>query len=271
MTHRPPEVAPRIGRMLALAAAVPVLLVATGCGSSGSADASSQLTAGEWVLDHGASSLRGSRANPITIAFEGKGDGTVSGMAPCNSYRGTYRVSGASTIAITGVSASLRACDAATMNAEREYLAVLAKVTTIATADQQRLALTGSGGARLTYSALEVQAALTGTWSVTSISRDDAIRGVSPGLDAAITFDQDGALSTSSACGERAGTWSVDGDALRVSGISDGGGTCAPGSDRARDDDAIARALADAATVAIAPGNLTLLSAEGLILLTATR
>ena len=244
-------------------------LVGAGCGSSDTGDLMSQVTTGEWVLDTGASSAAVRRAEATTIRFAN--DGTVSGTAPCNSYAGTFALSGSSAISITGLSQTQRSCGARTDAAERAYLDALGAVTTIAPPSAGTLALTGSDGSRLVFSALDPATAIVGRWDVVNVSRDDAIRGVSPGLDPVVTFASDGTVTTSGTCGRRTGTWSVDGDRLTVTGLSAGAGTCAPTGDPSRDEAAIAAGLGAAAGVTVTPAKLTALNADGHIVLVANR
>ena len=243
---------------LAALAAGTALLV-SGCGSSDTDSLMSQVTTGEWVL----------KSSATTIRFAT--DGAVSGTAQCNSYAGTFALSGSSTISITGLSQTQRSCGARIDAAERAYFDALAAVTTIALPGKDTLTLSGAGTSRLVYTAVNPATAIVGRWDVVNISRDDAIRGVSAGLHPVVTFASDGTVTTSGTCGDRTGTWAIDGDHLTVTGLAAGAGTCAPAGDPARDEAAIAAGLGAAETVTVTPTTLTALDAKGHIVLVADR
>jgi heat shock protein HslJ len=269
------------GLVACAAAIAATALLLAGCGSSGSGSGTStaasagtsaierQLQAHEWVLDRASSSLRAADSHAITIRFASGGN--VSGVAPCNSYRGTYALSAGAAIRISGVSQTLRACDARADAAEREYLAALQSVHVVATLDPQHLAMDGPSHTRLAYDALDVTSAIAGTWEVTNISRDDAIRGVTPGLHPSLTVAAGGAVAYASACGRREGTWMLSGDRLTIPKLEPAAGSCAAGTPAALDDAAIVDAAVGTTMVDLAPGMLTLLSPDGRILLIANR
>jgi heat shock protein HslJ len=227
------------------------------------------LAANEWILDRASSSVRVVDPRPITIRFDP--GGVVSGVTPCNSYRGSYTLSGGATIRISGISQTLRACDARAQAAEQEYLAVLQTMDSVEPAISTRLTLAGPSNARLAYHAFDVASAILGNWEVVNVARDDAIRGITPGLHPVVTFRADATMAVESACGRRAGSWSLAGDRLTISGLATADTSCAPSTPAAVDDAAIASALVGADTVDITPGMLTVLSHDGLILLVAIR
>lgn len=267
-----------VGAGLAIAS---IAVAVSGCGSSGSNASTSTATstgtaavehvlqAHEWVLDRGSSSLTAPNTQAITVRFAP--GGVLSGVGPCNAYRGTYALGGDAAIRISDISQTLRACDARTDAAEREYVAALQSVNAITALDARHLSLGGPSDARLSYDALDVASAVVGTWDVTNVSRDDAIRGVTEGLHPSLAISTDGSVVYASACGRREGRWTLAGDQLTISTLAPTAGSCATGTPAASDDAAIAAALAGTTTVDVAPGMLTLLDADGHILIVATR
>ena len=64
----------------------------------------------------------------VTISF---GDAEqVDGFGGCNTYRGSYTVSGTNQLTFGPISSTMMACDAELMQIEQEYQAALPKVTT---------------------------------------------------------------------------------------------------------------------------------------------
>jgi heat shock protein HslJ len=124
-----------MGRRLALLAIVS--LAVAGCADDGVARAGSGDGApgasepspdvvGEWLLSAG-TDAEGSLRNvgtPVTLALAA--DGTVAGMAPCNSYGGEYTLSAAS-LSFGELSRTEMAC--AALPVESRFFAALEKVT----------------------------------------------------------------------------------------------------------------------------------------------
>jgi heat shock protein HslJ len=140
-------------------ATVALALVLSACGptandtksaTAGLPNVTQQLTANRWILNRGESSLAMHSSSPITLVFTN--DHRVSGTAPCNSYHGSFTVHD-STVTIKHLSQTMRACDAATMAAEHEYLAALAGVHDVAPTGRDRLELTHGAHAHLVYDA----------------------------------------------------------------------------------------------------------------------
>ena len=116
----------------------------------GAANIRQQLTANPWALDAGASSLVRPSPARVTLAFSGAG--VVSGMAAYKRYTGNY-VLNWTTIRITHISATTRACASETAAAENEHLLMLRAVRYVEPSSIDRLKLTGGPNVRLTYDA----------------------------------------------------------------------------------------------------------------------
>lgn len=91
-----------------------------GCASGGG-----RLGGGEWraVDINGAPVLAG---EAVTLRLDS--DDRVSGNTGCNLYSGSYQLSSRQGIRFSAVASTRRACDAAVMDQERRYLAILENV-----------------------------------------------------------------------------------------------------------------------------------------------
>jgi len=99
----------------------------------------------DWVLDRADSSLTIDDDNPVTLSIRGD---SISGMAPCNTYQGTFDLDG-DDVEIRDIARTLRACEDRTTEAEDEFFRALEASETVHVADD-RLVLT-NGGIRLSF------------------------------------------------------------------------------------------------------------------------
>jgi len=101
-------------------------------------------TASAWVLESG--TLDGAAIpivedHPITLTFDETG---IGGTAACNSYFGSYTISG-SEMSFSDLGQTMMACEPAeVMDSETNYLAAMALVDSF-TATDDSLTLTGEG------------------------------------------------------------------------------------------------------------------------------
>ena len=79
---------------------------------------------GEWVVEI-VNNIKVMPESLVTITFGGTG---VMGQSSCNSYTGTYRTT-AGGIKFESILTTMRACDDARMNQERDFLGLLREVT----------------------------------------------------------------------------------------------------------------------------------------------
>ncbi|HEX3088351.1 MAG TPA: META domain-containing protein [Ilumatobacteraceae bacterium] len=78
-------------------------------------------------------------------------DGTVSGSSGCNTYTGTYELSGSDGISITGVATTRKACAEDLMTLESQYLAALTATTTFEISGSTLKLADSSGSTQVTY------------------------------------------------------------------------------------------------------------------------
>jgi heat shock protein HslJ len=119
-------------------------------GSEEVANTEQQLMSNQWLLDRQSSSLRIGNSHPVTIVFAQLGQ--ISGVAPCNTYRGTFVVHDNQTVTISRITTSGRPCQGQALAAENEYLHALQYVRNIQPTNRNELELT-RGNTRLVYQA----------------------------------------------------------------------------------------------------------------------
>ena len=271
--------APGTRRALAGAAFLLVLLVTTGAScdptdedsrsaTAGLPDLLQQLTAQEWVLDRADSSLTSGDTSPVTLRFAA--DRTLAGMGSCNSYFGPFTIEGDTTIEIGGLGSTRRACAPQVMAAEDEYLTALGSASTVDATDRNRLVLE-DGATRLAYRALDVADELIGTWDVVNLARGDAIVSVLPGTEPVLTFDEDGTLSADAGCNTMSSGWSLAGSDLRIDPPAQTRMACDQPPGVMDQEAALGAALTATAEVQIAGDRISLLDADGSIVLIGTR
>lgn len=83
---------------------------------------------------------------PVTLRFGA--DGTVAGQGPCNSFRGTYRVT-ESRLALGQIASTLMACTPAIMARERAFLDALREISDLETPGEGLLVLRTPDGRTL--------------------------------------------------------------------------------------------------------------------------
>ncbi|HMQ28408.1 MAG TPA: META domain-containing protein, partial [Acidimicrobiales bacterium] len=118
-----------------LAGLAVALLGACGSGEAGdrgtttteaAAPVTGSIAGREWVLDADESSIDLPDGASATLRVEG---GTVSGIGPCNSYRGSIQVDGSSVI-IGSLAETMMACERPLLDAQSDFTAALRAVDT---------------------------------------------------------------------------------------------------------------------------------------------
>lgn len=279
--HRHPTIA-----TAATAAVAAVMVLAAGCGWNDDVD-SRAATAGlpsiradieahEWLLDRDDSSLTVDDDVPVTLSVSGD---TVSGRAPCNTYRGNFELGADGSVEITGLALTRMACPGSAMEAEDEYVAALEQVDHAAVEvdedgrdDRDRLVLTGDDGVRLVFRSIDADELLVGgEWEIVSVARDDAIESAITGTDPTVTFSEDGTLLLLTGCNNAGGEWELDGDEMSIEVGPRTMMACEDPPGLTAQENALVAALDATARIEIAPGSLTLLDEDGLIVLVAVQ
>jgi heat shock protein HslJ len=215
---------------------------------------------GTWQLDSG--TIDGNPiplvdGHPITLTLDGENAG---GTAACNGYGGTYQLS-ENQITFSDLFQTEMACiPTEIMDSESAYLAALGRADTIQ-ATGESLTLTGDG-VELVFSLLPpvVDAGLNGTvWVLDGLVEGDAVSSVS-GDRATLELYTDGSMLGSTGCRTLNGHYTIDGDAVAVSGLSPSG-QC--GADLESQDAAVIEVLGGGFSFVIDGSTLTLTAGDG--------
>jgi heat shock protein HslJ len=262
-------------RCLFLLPAVVVLVGLAACGetpegsrsaTAGLPDLEQSLTAAEWLLDPGDSSVSGSGADTVTLVFTGATE--VSGSGPCNRYRGTVALDGDDGVRLGGISATRMGCEPEVMAAEQEYFAALEEVRTADTTDRDRLVLSAEG-VRLSFTAIDPRELVVGEWAITAVRSGDAVRSVVDGTGPVARFAADDALVVETGCNTLRGSWRFEGRDLVVEQVATTLVECVAPAGVMEQEAGIVAALTSASRAEVRPGQLSLLDGSGDVVLTA--
>lgn len=254
-----------------------VTLVAAGCGWNDAVD-SRTATAGlptprqlvqehEWVLAAADTTPTIEGGGQVTLSVAGD---DLSGMAPCNAYRGHISLDYDDSVEISDITHTLRDCGTPTMQAEARFLAALEAVDSVdADEDHNRRLVLHDGEVDLVFRSYDMDELLTTAWTITDVSTNHTIDGVLPGTEPTLTFAEDGHLTMAMRCATATTSWELDGHTLSIDppALTPRPCSAAPG---VRDQQAaLVDALEAADRVEIAPGQLAVLDADGAITLLA--
>ncbi|MFN8623662.1 MAG: META domain-containing protein [Chloroflexota bacterium] len=191
----------------ALAATLSILLVAGGslAFTQTTAVDLATLQAAPWTLSELDGQTVAATAG-ITAAFAE--DGSLTGSAGCNTFSGTYTLSGSS-LTVGPLAATRKACEQAVMDDENLFLDLLQNATTWAI-DGGSLTITAADGGTLVFGGDTAEPApFTGTaWVLTSVSGQD----VPAGVTATATFADDATVSGNAGCNDYDGPYTLGGD-----------------------------------------------------------
>ncbi len=242
--------------------AAALLLIAAACSSP---EVTPPGVLGDWELREGTRAgmpfpmVEGSR---ITIGFAA--DGTVGGVAACNSYGGTYVADGEDVIIGDELASTAMACgEPGVMESEAAFLAVLrAPLTYVVDGDE--LTISHSSGELVFGSVQPVPAAalLDTPWQLDSVIIGDtatSVQGV-----ATLLLGTDGTVSGSTGCRTFSGSHVLDADTVLFTTFAMAGECPAGFSEQ---DGLIVSVLGDGFTTTIDGDRLTVTSrgGEGLV------
>lgn len=219
----------------------------------------------EWVFDAADSSIDVPDDATITL---GVADGLVSGMAACNTYRGSFEVDG-TTVTVGQLVSTERGCEQPLMDAEAAYTSALQSVETAEVTDTT-LVLTGPESTRLSFTALDREEALIGTWDVIQLATTDAVTGVLDGTEPTVEFLDDGTLSANTGCNNGGSSWELDGAQLTIGPIASTQMACEDPAGIMDQEADLFAALEASKQIDITGDTLMLLREDGTITLVAT-
>jgi heat shock protein HslJ len=234
-------------------------LLVSGCGDPGAGVAPDPT--GQWEL---VQLWRGSAVEPEPVGARATldiGDGTVGGTSYCNSYSGTFSLDG-DELVVEGLGGTDMGCAPELMTAEAAYLEALAAVRRVGSSDGF-LVLTGPDvELRFRPVAPVPTMQLLGTRWVLETLLDGEVASSTTGQPAELVLADDGTLTGSTGCRGISGSWSLDGDVVRVTSFAADGSDCTP--DVAAQDGQVVSVLGDGFQVAVAGDSLTVTGRDGL-------
>jgi heat shock protein HslJ len=227
-----------------------------------------KLEAHDWALDRTNSTPpldTGDRT--VTIAFR---DDEVSGSGPCNTYRGSFSVDG-DHVDISDIASTLMACEPSLMDAEANYFDALESVTSADfDDDEEGLELHGDG-VSLRYDSFDAEDLIVGEWDITNVASGDALAGAIIGTQPTVTFHDNGDLTVTTGCNDASGGWELRGNELEIGPLRQTNKACADPEGVMEQEAALTSAFEAATEVALTPDALTLLDADGSIVITAAK
>jgi heat shock protein HslJ len=212
---RVPRLRIHAGRLRAVAALLALTILIAACGdddqpAATSAPAGGGLAGTQWVLDTSALDVADAGDVVSFIAFERE---RVSGSDGCNRFSGSYEADG-SALRFGVLAGTQMACIGSADAVAQQVNAALPKVRAY-TIDGDTLRMQDAGGAvLLRWSANEP--GVEGSWDVTSVLYDDAIRGVEQGTELTAVFGSDGTLTGSTGCNSFRGSYTLDGTRIKI-------------------------------------------------------
>ena len=222
--------------------------------SSGS---SAALPGTKWEL----TSLNGNApviGTSVTLFFGN--DDMVGGNASCNTYSGSYKVSG-SNLTFGPMMSTMMACEPSIMDQEQAYLKSLGDTKSYE-ATAEKLTLKDGSGNTLAVFAPYKPASLAGTWQAIGINNGkQAVVSVVNGTTITAIFGADGSLSGNGGCNSYNSTYKVDGDKITIGPVSSTRMACE--QDVMDQEQAYFAALANSSTFTLGKGALELRSADG--------
>jgi heat shock protein HslJ len=234
-------------------------LLVSGCGDPGAGVAPDPT--GQWEL---VQLWRGSAVEPEPVGARATldiGDGTVRGTSYCNSYSGTYSLDG-DELVVEGLGGTEMGCSPELMTAEAAYLEALGAVRRVGSSEGY-LVLTGPD-VELRFRPVPPVPTmqLLGTRWVLETLLDGEVASSTTGQPAELVLADDGTLTGSTGCRGISGSWSLEGDVVRVTAFATDGAACPP--DVAPQDRQVGDVLSGAFQVAVAGDSLTLTAPDGL-------
>jgi heat shock protein HslJ len=190
-------------------------------------------------------------------------DDRAGGNASCNTYSGSYKVSG-STLSFDQVMSTMMACEPAVNQQEQAYLKVLGETKSYAVTGGN-LTLKDAAGTSLAEFAPFQPASLVGEWQAIAINNGkEAVVSVMNGTTVTAFFGADGKLTGNAGCNSYNGTYTIDGNKIAIGPLASTRMAC---EQAVMDQEtAYLNALAKAATYALGKDSLELRDADGALL-----
>ena len=226
---------------------------------------------GSWKLTaYGPTGAPTSAVEGVSAGLTFNEDGTVSGTSGCNGLGGDYTVEGDRIIFGEFVS-TLMACDAPIMEQEQVAHQVMSgtatykiegETLTITNNDVVLVLTRGDFGTQEPSS----DVSLIGAWKLTSFGTADAVSSALEGVEAGLTFKEDGTVTGMSGCNEFGGSYAVEGDQIVFTQIVSTLKLC--DSPLMNQEEAMQQVLSETATYRIDESTLTITNNDRVLMLT---
>lgn len=204
---------------------------------------------------------------PATLEFSG---GQIGGNASCNRYGGTYTQDG-DKLTIEPGAMTLMACDEPIMAQEVAFLAALGQAASVRVTGDKLDILNAEGAVILTFTT-RVSVPLTDTeWQVTGYNNGrGGVVSILAGTTITLTFTTDGEAGGLAGCNSYGGEYKLDGNNLAISRVFSTMKVCNEPEGVMDQEAAYLAALNAVATYSISGDTLTLSTADGATVLSAT-
>lgn len=190
-------------------------------------------------------------------------DDRAGGNASCNTYSGSYKVTGNS-LTFEQMMSTMMACAPAINEQEQSYLKVLGETKSYETAGGNLTLKDASGNALAVFAPFQ-PASLVGEWQAIGINNGkQAVVSVMNGTTVTAVFGADGNLSGNGGCNNYNGSYTTDGDNITIGPVA----TTRMACEQAVMDQETAylNALAKAATYTLGKDSLEVRDADGALL-----
>lgn len=252
-----------------IAAALALLLLAAGCGradgGTGAAPAPSDPLAGSrWALQsYGPAGQPKPAAGQPTAEFAA---GKISGNAGCNSFSGSYAVSGADLKVGELMQTAMACADPALMQQESDYVNALLVARSFALAGDTLTIGYDGGELRFVRQAPVVNRPLEGRWQLSTLATGEVASSLLAGtsITAALAGGQ---ISGQAGCNSYFGSYAASGVTITISGL--GATKMACSAEIMAQEQSFLAALAAATSYSIAGDQLTLTHPGGQLQFTA--
>ena len=190
-------------------------------------------------------------------------DNKAGGNASCNTYSGTYKVTGSS-LTFEQMMSTMMACEPAINEQEQSYLKVLGETKSYEVTGGNLTLKDASGNALAVFAPYQ-PSTLEGSWQAIAINNGkQAVVSVMNGTTVTAIFGSDGTLTGNDGCNNYNGTYTTDGDKITIGPVA----TTRMACEQAVMDQETAylNALAKAATYTLGKDSLELRDADGALL-----
>jgi heat shock protein HslJ len=149
----------------------------------------------------------------VVVRFDG---GELSGLAGCNSFTGSYEISGR-TIAIDPLATTMMACEQAIMDQETNFLANLQNTATYSVTIDRLLLVDDQGRTLLNFHIGATESLQDQTWIAGFIGDGEGgLTPVIPGSEITAVFASDGSLRGNAGCNQYNSSYEATAESIAI-------------------------------------------------------